>query len=555
MAISPFSEEDYNFAPAERAALSGGPAAPYQPAWRRPICAAVGLLLGISGGLGNALVSVNTSMLLGSLGLESNEIAWVPTVYSMTYITMNLILVRFRQQYGLRLFSVLALGGFCTLMALHLVVSGFESTLLIHAAAGCAAAPLTSLSVYYLMSTFPPRKAIGGVILGLGVSQIPTPFARMLSSDLLALEQWKSLYLFEFGLGLACLGCVLMVRLPPSKREPAFERLDFVSYPIFALGFALICAVVGMGRYEWWFDRDWLGWALAAAIAVLGFGVYIEVNRTRPLVDLRWLSTPDIIRFIVVAVVCRIVLAEQSTSVIGLLGVLGENNDELRFFSLLLVLASAAGAVAALLLVRPERITSIGALAIALVAVGALLDAGSTNLTRASDLYISQALIAFAATLFIGPAILFGMPFVLRDGGKPLPSFLALFVIIQNLGSLAGSALLGSYEIIREKAISAVLVGQLKGFDPQVAARLRSLGASLAASNPDGTARPAQAAALLHQQTTREATILAYDDTFRLVALIATVTTIYLLILIVRHFRRGEPLSAAALAMPVRSPK
>jgi MFS family permease len=511
------------------------------------------VLLGISGGFGNALVSVNSSTLLGSLGFESNEIAWIPTAYSMTYVTMNLILVRFRQQYGLRLFSVLALSSFSAIMALHLAIEGFGSALLIHAAAGCAAAPLTSLSVYYLMSAFPPRKAIGGVVLGLGISQIPTPLARMLSSDLLALEQWKSLYLFEFGLGLICLGSVLLVRLPPSERVQAFEPLDFVSYPIFAFGFALVCAFVGMGRYEWWFDRDWLGWTLAAAIAVLGLGAYIEANRSRPLVNLRWLSTPDIIRFVVVAVVCRIVLAEQSTSVIGLLGVLGQNNDELRFFSLLLVLASAAGAFAALLLVRPNRITSIGALAIALVAVGALIDSGSTNLTRTQDLYLSQMMVAFAATLFIGPAILFGIPFVLRDEAKPLPSFLALFVIIQNLGSLIGSALLGTYEIIREKAISVVLVEQLKAFDPQVAARLRGLGAMFIASTPDDTQRSAQATTILHQQMTREATILAYDDTFRLVALIAILTTIYLLILVVRHLRRGEPLSAAALAAPMRT--
>ncbi len=346
---------------------------------------------------------------------------------------------------------------------------------------------------------------------------------------------------------------MLLVRLPPSKREPAFERLDFITYPLVAIGLALLCAVTGMGRYEWWFDKEWLGWTLAAAIPLLAVGFYIEANRARPLLDLRWLATPDLVRFTVVAVVARIVLAEQSTSVIGLLGVLGVDNDELRFFSFLLVAASAAGALTATLLFRPGRITSFGALAIALVAIGAFFDSGATNLTRAPDLYISQILIAFASTLFVGPAILFGITFVLQAKGRTLPSFLVLFAVIQNLGSLIGGALLGTYQIIREKAASVLLVGQLKGFDPQVAARLRGLGASLAGADPDAASRSAQGTALLHQQMTREATIVAYDDTFRLVALIATATTAYLLIMILRHWRRGEPLSAAAMAISKRA--
>jgi MFS family permease len=545
----PFHEEDYDFVPAEQSSFGGGPASPWQPHWRRPICATVGILIGLAGGLGNALVSVNTSMLLGSLGLETNEMAWLPTVYSMTYLTMNLLLVRFRQQFGLRLFSVLGLCTFCTVMLLHVFVSGFAGAVAVHAAAGFAAAPLTSLSVYYLMSAFPPPKAMGGVVVGIGLTQVPTPLARLLSSDLLSIGQWQSLYRFEFGLALTCLGCVLLVRLPPSKREPAFERLDFLTYPLLAAGMALVCAVVGMGKSEWWLDRDWLGWAAAAAIPLLGLGLYIESNRARPLLDLRWLRAPDIIRFAVVATVARIVLAEQSTSVIGMLAALGLNNDELRPFSLLLLSASAAGLLTATLLFRPARITSLGALAIALVAVGAAMDAQSTNLTRVPELCLSQMLIAFASTLFIGPAMLFGITFVRAAGTRPLPSFLVLFAVVQNLGSLIGSALLGTYQVIREKAASVALAVQLPASNPLVASRIQVLASSLTTSDPDGAARSAHGVALLHQQMTREATIIAYDDTFRLVALIAAGTTAYLLFLILRHWRRDEPLSAAALAL------
>ena len=552
MTIGLFAEERYEFIGPERATLSGGPANPFQPPWRRPICAFVGILAGLTGGLGNGLITVNTTQLLGSLGLEADEMAWIPTVYAMTYISMNLLLVRFRQQFGLRLFSLIALSAFCIVIALHLTVHGFAGAVLVHAAAGVAAAPMTSLSVYYLMSAFPPKKVLGGVILGLGLSQLPTPLARLFSPDLLAHNEWRSLYLFEFGLALLCLGCVALVRLPPSKREPSFERLDFVTYPLFAAGASLLCAVAGMGRVVWWTDADWLGWALASALPLLGLAVYIEANRARPLIDLQWLGTPGIIRFAVVVFMSRIVLVEQSSSVIGMLSVLGVDNDQLRLLSLLLLIASVAGALTAAFLVRPHRITVIGAFAIGLVAVGALLDANSTNLTRPPQLYASQMLIAFATTLFIGPSLLFGVSFVVRQGGKALPSLLVLFVVLQILGSLVGNAFLGTFQILREKAISVILVGQLTATDPMVAARLRGSSAALLPSNADGVQREGDALAALHQQMTREATILSYNNTFALVAALAAATTLYLLILVFLHWRRGEPLSAAAAATATR---
>jgi len=554
MALPPLREEEYSFAPNERAVLAGGPASPFQPIWRRPICAFVGILTGLAGGLGNGLITVNAPYLLGSLGLESNEMAWLPTVYSMTYISMNLLLVRFRQQFGLRLFSMLALSSFCAVMLLHLVINGLGGAILIHAAAGVAAAPMTAISVYYLMSAFPPKKALAGAILGLGISQIPIPLARLFSSDLLGVNQWQSLYLFEFGLAAVCLGCVGLVRLPPSDRQPAFERLDFISFPFFAVGAALLCAVLGMGRNMWWTDSERLGCALAAAIPLLGVGFYIEGQRQRPLLDLRWLATPDLLRFVVVASICRIVLAEQSTSAIGLLSTLGVANEELHYFSFLLVLASVAGAVFAAIVFTPARLTSLGALALGLVAIGSLLDCHSSNLTRPEQLYFSQMLIAFAATVFIGPALLFGITFVLVQKGRTLASLLVLFVVIQNLGSLAGSALLSSFQIVREKANSLIVFQHLTLLDPQVAQRLQGTGGALAHTLPDSGARYAQSLALLHRQSAREAAILAYNNSFALVAGLSAATTLYLVAMIVRHWWRGEPLSSAAIAMTPRSP-
>jgi MFS family permease len=79
-----------------------------------------------TGGLGNALVSVNLPYLQGSLGVYSAEIQWLPAAYVMANVSMNLLLVKFRQQYGLRLFTELFLVLYAIATVAHLFVHGLD---------------------------------------------------------------------------------------------------------------------------------------------------------------------------------------------------------------------------------------------------------------------------------------------------------------------------------------------------------------------------------------------------------------------------------------------
>jgi hypothetical protein len=56
----------------------------------------------------------------------------------------------------------------------------------------------------------------------------------------------------------------------------------------------------------------------------------------------------------------------------------------------------------------------------------------------------------------------------------------------------------------------------------------------------DATLRNAEGGALLSQTATREANVLAYDDTFRLIGILATLTTLYLGFLLARRGWRAR---------------
>ncbi|EJY8473428.1 MFS transporter, partial [Cronobacter turicensis] len=93
------------WAPHEKPMLLGSPSTPHHAPWKRIAYGIVGLLVCLTGALGNAMVTANLQNLQGTFAAWSTEIAWLPAVYVMTNVSINLLLVKFRQQYGLRAFT------------------------------------------------------------------------------------------------------------------------------------------------------------------------------------------------------------------------------------------------------------------------------------------------------------------------------------------------------------------------------------------------------------------------------------------------------------------
>jgi MFS family permease len=529
------SEQQWEFAPHERPAMPGSPGSPDHPVARRWAYGAIAVLVGLTGGLGNALIAVNTTTLAGGLGLDPAEIAWLPAAYVMTNVSINLLLIKFRQQYGLRPFTLIFLGLYVVLTFAHLFVRDFWSAIAVRAASGMAGAALSTLGLYYMMQALPAKWRLKAVVLGIGVPQCATPLARLFSPELLMESQWRALYLFELGLALLSLAAVSLLRLPPTERRQAFEPLDFVTFVLFAFAAALMAAVLAEGRIVWWTQSAWLGWALAASIPLLAMALMLEHNRANPLLNTRWLGSADIVRFTIVTVMARIVLSEQTTGAVGLLTVLGQNNDQLQPLFAIILMASVAGVVTSAVTLDVTRLAHPVMLAIGLVAVAAFVDSHSTSLTRPSQLYLTQAVIAFAATFFIGPSLLFGMTRALQQGSGHIVSFVALFGIINSIGGLGGAALVGTYQAVRERAHDSAIVQSINPTDPLVTQRLAAGSAAVARVVGDPALRSAESNALLSQVAVREANVLAYNDTFRLIAVLAALTTGFLAILLLRR--------------------
>jgi hypothetical protein len=190
-------------------------------------------------------------------------------------------------------------------------------------------------------------------------------------------------------------------------------------------------------------------------------------------------------------------------------------------------IGSIAGLVTSALTIDPKHLLMPLIISLALMAVGSVMDSYSNNLTRPENLYFSQFLLAFGGTFFLGPTMVLGTRNVLTNP-RNLVSFSVLFGICQNLGGLIGAALLGTFQIVREKFHSNNIVEHLTLLDPRVEARVQSGGSAVGSLIADPSLRNLQGIRSLATAATREANVLAYNDVFMLIAVIAVLTMIWI---------------------------
>ncbi len=188
----------------------------------------------------------------------------------------HLLLVKFRQQFGLRAFTE----GFLVLYVLvtffHLFVNDLSSAMMV----APPTAWWTRRSARWGFTTgtgSPARHRLKGLTIGITGSSLATS-ARLFSTELLQTDEWRGLYFFERP-ALVSLACVIALKLPPSDRKKCSKK-DFITFFCWRPAWrwcAPCCRWGGSSGFE---APD--GWALAAAVILIVAAITFEHNRSNP---------------------------------------------------------------------------------------------------------------------------------------------------------------------------------------------------------------------------------------------------------------------------------
>nr|WP_288425566.1 MFS transporter [uncultured Agrobacterium sp.] len=495
------------------------------------IYCAAGLAFFITQGMGMNIVMANIYQLQGEFSGTVAEVAWLSAAYMAPYATFSIALFKVRQQYGLRPFAEISIIAFVFASCLNLFVTDLHSAIVVRFVSGMAAAPLSSLGFLYILEAFPvQRKLTLGLSIALTGTLLSSPLARILSPTLLQIDGWQALYSMEVGMALAVLPIIYLLPLTPPPRVKVIERIDILSYLLFACGLGCMAVFLTLGRFYWWFETWWLGVLLAASIAFLTAMTMIELPRKNPMLDLRWIFSRTNLHMIAILLIYRAVSSEQFSTAVSLYQQLGILNDQTMELYALIILATVLGGAACALLMLTKYVETAHVIALSTIALGAFMDSTSTNLTRPEQMYLSQAMIAFGAAMFLPPVMSKGFGAALAKGPPYLVNFITIFLFTQITGSMLTTGLLGSFVTLREKFHSNILVESILLQNPQVAQRVSQLSAAYSHVINDPALLKAEGLSLLGQQVTREAYILAYNDTFLLISVCAAAALAMLLL-------------------------
>ncbi len=498
------------------------PAPPPMAPRRAAAYMAASTLLAMTQGFGMNLVAANIPQLQGPFGATSAEAVWLMAAYMAPNASLSLALIKIRNQYGLRHFAELGIALFLVVSVLHIFITDLQSAIVLRFFAGIAAAPLSSLGFLYMLEAFTPaRKLTIGISLALTNIGLAAPLTRLVSPPLIELGGVWALLHLEIALAMLSFAAIYLLPLTPVPRAKVIEKLDIVSYLFIAIGFGAGAVILVTGRTFWWMEAQWIGELLVVMIGALTIAAVLELNREKPLIDLRWLISREVLHFAAVLVLFRLMLAEQTAVASNFFQIMGLQSDQLTHLYGVVALATLAGGLFCAAVMKPGREPAIHMAALLLIGLGAFLDSHATNLTRPEQMYASQAMIAAGGSLFLPPAIASGFTMALRKGPQYILSFIVVFLVTQSLGGLAGSALFGSFITLREKFHSNILAETMTLADPLVATRISQLSAAYGRTITDAAVLKAEGIALLGQQVTREANVLAHNDAFFVIALLA----------------------------------
>ena len=271
-------------------------------------------IIGLTQALGMSFITVTIQQIAGPLKATTAEATWLLAVYLVPNASLTLMLFKMRQQFGIRRFAELSIVLYVLVNLCHLWVNSYEAALFVRFFAGVAAAPMSSIAILYMLEGLPAQKKFSiGICAAMTVISLGTPAAGLMAPFLLDHGGWQRLYVFEIGLALISLALIYKLPLVSGERVKVISRNDLIAFSFLFVGMGALTVALTVGRIYWWTEKPWIGWLMIVGVASLTIMVLIETHRENPLLDIRWLTSAEIIHFTGALLIFRIILSEQSS--------------------------------------------------------------------------------------------------------------------------------------------------------------------------------------------------------------------------------------------------
>ena len=457
------------------------------------------------------VINVALPHMQGSLSAGVDEISWVLTSYLAATAVILPATGWLAGFMGRKRLFLLCTVGFTAASILCGLAPTLNVLLFARVLQGIAGGPLMPLSQAIMWEIFPFRqRGMAMAVWGMGIMMAPI-FGPTLGGWITDNWSWRWTFYINLPIGIVGFFAASAILFDPPYLRKA-GKIDIPGLVLMVIGFLSLQLFLDQGeRYEW-FDSSFIViLGLTAATALVGFLIR-ELTADEPILDLgvyrdrNFAASSVIMVFVMFGFFSSMVLLALFTQ-----KVLGYD----AWTSGLVLAPGGVGNLLSLVLAgrlinrMDQRL---------ILAVGCLLNAWAawnmSVLTSGVD-YWSLAWPRFVQGLGTGlvfvPLNAVGLATIPRIS---MGNATALLNVVRNLGGGAGVALVSTLLTRRTQEHQSTLIAHVNPFDAETAARLSSWTAHFAAQGADSFTAQQRAMAMVYQEVTRQAQVLAFADDF-----------------------------------------
>jgi DHA2 family multidrug resistance protein len=461
-----------------------------------------------------------------SLGASQEQIAWVITSYLVASAVATPLSGWLADRFGRGRIMALSVAGFTVSSIGCGASNSLEMLVLFRFCQGFTGASLVPLSQVLLLDIYPPEKHGTAIaVFGLGTLLGPT-VGPTLGAWLTETFSWRWIFLINLPAGIA--GFTGLVLFLKDRRADHVQAFDMGGFAAVSVALTSLQLMLDRGQMLDWFSSTeiWIEATIAGAAAWMAL-VHILTTR-HPFIRPVIFRNRNFLIGTLLSALTGVLLSGVVPLMTGMMQqLLGYPVMLAGMLALPRALANMTGIVIAGSLVRRMDPRVLIVLGLVLIVASVWILSGLSLQSRQDSLALVAFLQGLGAGFLFLPltlAVFTSLPQELRNEGA------TLFALVRNLGGAIGLSVLQARTIRDTAAIQSRLVENVRPDNPLVGFALPSLDFNVPGS-----------VAMMRGEIARQASMLAYVDSFRLLLYIALFITPLCLLLRHRPTKHGGP--------------
>jgi len=484
--------------------------------------------------LDTTVVNVSLPHIAGSMSASIDEATWALT----SYLVANAIILPMTgwlaRTVGRKRLLTGAVMGFTSASFLCGLAPNLPALIVFRILQGASGGCLQPLSQAVMLEAFPPRdrgKAMAFWGFGIVVAPMLGP---VLGGWLTDTYSWRWVFYINIPVGLAS---VVMTRKfifdPPYLRRES-TGIDYWGIGFLTIGIASLQIVLDKGQEEdWWGSRFIVTLSIVSVITLAAF-VWRELATNDPVVHLRVFKIRTYATGVFLMTILGFVLY-GSLLPIFLQTLLGYPalKAGIAMFPRGLGSFLAMPLVGVIIArVDPRKLLGIGLIGASFT----LFQLSQLNLNAGYwDIFWPQLIQGAAVALVFVPLTTATMDPIPKE---EMGNATSLFNVLRNVGGSVGIAVSDTFLFRREQIHTARLVGHVNAYNPRAVSMIEGMRSTMTAHGSDTVTALQQAYRAMFGMVERQAAMLSFVDTFRMMGLVFLLL-LPLLILMKRPSHKG----------------